>query len=177
MNANGKIFIIILLSMITLSSCSMAVDVEEISETTARETNSSDTISPTAGSEISFNHVNDHGMTVNWGTASDNQTIAANLSYKLVKATSSNLIDSILEAEAISGTDLLLDWTVAQTNQAVTGLSEGTEYHFAVLVKDEASNLTLYAPMSQTTATTPVSSQWTLSPISKQFLTNKISRL
>ncbi len=177
MNLSGKLSIIIILSMITLSSCSMDVAVEEISETTARETTSSDAISPSAGSEISFTHVNEHGMTVNWGTASDNQTITANLSYKLIKATSSHLIDSVSEAEVISGADLLLDWTVAQTHQTITGLSEGTEYHFAVLVKDEASNLTLYAPMSQTTATSLSSSQWILFPFQESVLEHNMTSL
>lgn len=112
----------------------------------------SDTTAPTAGTAISFTGISDTEMTVNWGAASDSVTSTANLQYRLVKddAATTN-IDSIAEVDAKSGGDVLLDYTANTLTKAVTGLSASTTYHFAVVVKDEADNKTLYTPASQAT--------------------------
>jgi hypothetical protein len=46
-----------------------------------------------------------------------------------------------------------MDWTTAATGATATGLTAGTTYYFAALVKDDAGNMTLYSPQSVTTAT------------------------
>jgi hypothetical protein len=75
------------------------------------------------------------------------------LSYKLVKATSSAAIDTVNEVDAISGADLLMNWTANTITNGVISLTANTTYYFAVLVKDEAGNKAIYAPASRLTYT------------------------
>lgn len=106
---------------------------------------------PTAGTGITFSSLTNNSVTVSWGAASDSFTTTANLQYKLVRASSSNLIDSVAEADAIAGAGLIMDWTANTTQANATGLSDATTYFFAVLVKDEVDNKVLYSPQSTTT--------------------------
>jgi hypothetical protein len=89
--------------------------------------------------------------TVTWGAASDNVTAAASLRYKLVRASASTSIDTIAKVNAITGADLIMDWSTNTLTDTVTGLTGSTTYWFAVLVEDGALNRTLYAPQSVTT--------------------------
>lgn len=111
-------------------------------------------LAPTAGTAISFASVTATELTVNWGAATDAITAQGSLEYKLVKDnTAATGIDTIAEADAKMGGDLLLDWTANTLTKAVTGLTSATSYHFAVLVRDAAGNKTLYTPATQATLT------------------------
>jgi len=122
-----------------------------------------DTVPPTVGAGISFTAVGNNSLTVNWGAATDNQSSAANLQYRLVRAASSGAIDTIAEVDAISGGALIQDYTANDITENVTGLLSGTTYFFAVVVRDEAGNKSIYAPASQTTTGSPDSTPPTLS--------------
>jgi len=114
---------------------------------------------PTVGTGINFSSTIDEATTVNWGAASDTVTTnAALLQYKLVRASTAALIDSVDEADSITGNALVMDWTANTTTKVAMGLSPATTYFFAVLVKDEVGNKNIYAPQSETTlADTPPS--------------------
>src|SRR5690606_33314164 len=94
------------------------------SQTTA----AADVTPPTIGTAISFASVADTTLTVNWGAATDGVTAQVNLQYRLVKATTSTAIDTIAEVDAISGGDLLQDYTANDVTQNVTSLSPSTNY-------------------------------------------------
>jgi hypothetical protein len=123
-------------------------------------------MAPVAGSAISFAGVTATTLSVNWGAATDDITTPASLEYKVVKddAAAAN-IDTIAEADAKSGGDLLQDWTANITTKAITGLTGSTTYFFAVLVRDAVGNKTLYAPATQTTSS-PAGSNWTTQTLS-----------
>lgn len=113
-----------------------------------------DSTNPTPGTAISFASVGVSSLTVNWGAASDNVTAAASLEYKLVKDNSAAAnIDTVSEVDAKTGGDLLLDWTANTLTKNVTGLTAGTTYYFAVIVRDAAGNKAIYTPGSQATDT------------------------
>ena len=112
-----------------------------------------DTTPPTPGTAISFVNVQSTSMTIDWGAASDNVTSPANLTYRLVKDVSAAGIDTIAEVDGKTGADLLLDYSANTLTANATGLTSATTYHFAVVVKDEAGNQTLYGPASQATST------------------------
>ncbi|MEI6079042.1 MAG: hypothetical protein WCQ53_00190 [bacterium] len=81
---------------------------------------------------------------VTWDQASDDITLPANLMYKVVKASSAEAIDTVEKADAIEGSDLLMDWTANTTTLSVSGLVPETTYYFAVIAKDEDGNKALY---------------------------------
>lgn len=114
-----------------------------------------DVTPPTAGSAISFASVAATSLTVNWGAATDAVTVQAGLQYRLVKGSTSAAIDTIAEIDAISGADLLQDYTANDITQNVAGLAASTTYFFAVVVKDVAGNKAIYAPVSQATTAAP----------------------
>jgi hypothetical protein len=95
-------------------------------------------------------------MDVSWGAATDDVTPAASLQYKLVSSTSSTAIDTITEANAIAGANLQMNWTTNVLTKTATGLSDGTTYYFAVLVRDGAGHMALYPLNSQATNTATV---------------------
>lgn len=134
--------------------------------TLENSTNGSVSVSaPTVSGSISYTNVQSASVTVNWPAATDANTSAANLTYKVVKAISSTAIDTVEEANAIvSGSDLVMDWTAAATSQSVTGLSSGTTYQFAVLVKNSAGKISLYSPVSVTTTAAQDPSSPTMDP-------------
>ena len=110
-----------------------------------------DATAPTIGTAISFANVAATTLTVNWGAASDAVTGQSSLQYRLVKATTSTAIDTISEIDAISGVDLLQDYTANDVTQSISGLTPSTTYFFAVNVRDSAGNMAIYAPASQAT--------------------------
>ncbi len=110
-----------------------------------------DVTAPTPGTAISFADVTSSSVTVNWGVASDDVTSTPSLEYKLVRATSAAAIDTLAEADAVTGGDLIQDFTANLSARSVTGLSAGTSYAFAVVVRDAANNRALYAPATTTT--------------------------
>ncbi len=110
-----------------------------------------DVTAPTSGTNINFTSIASTSVTVNWGEATDNGTIPSGLSYKVVKAASAAAIDTIAEADAITGSDQVMNWALNTVNFSSTGLSEGTVYYFAVLVKDGNGNMANYSPQTVTT--------------------------
>lgn len=119
-------------------------------------TTAPDTTAPALGAPITFSGVTSNGMTLQWGQATDNATLSSNLRYKVVKATSPANIDTIDEANAVAGADVVIDWTANIASASVTGLTADTDYYFAAIVEDEAGNKSLYAPIGQMTQTASV---------------------
>lgn len=133
-------------------------------------TTTSDTTAPTVGSAISFTGVGSSALTVQWGGASDDTTAAASLQYRVVKDdTAAANIDTIAEADAKSGADLLQDYTANLTSKAVSGLSASTTYHFAVVVKDAAGNKSIYSPASQATSAPGTLTTPTFNPVAGTY--------
>ncbi|MET0286300.1 MAG: DUF1554 domain-containing protein, partial [Polyangiales bacterium] len=113
---------------------------------TPQSTTTLDGVAPTPGGELRFSNVTTTGLTLRWGAASDNSTPQANLQYRVVRAASAAAIDSASEVSAITGADLLQDWTANTTSLTLTGLAAGTFRHYAVGVRDSARNAASYAP-------------------------------
>lgn len=97
-----------------------------------------DTEPPTPGAGISVS-----GATITWGDGWDILTPFNFLEYKLVRAWSSGQIDTVDEANAVSGSDLLMDWTV----DALSYSGSVAGCYYAVLVRDAAGNMSLYTPV------------------------------
>jgi len=113
-----------------------------------------DSMPPNIGTGMVFTSIGATSLNISWGVANDTVTAQVALQYKLVKATTSAAIDTIAEVEAISGVDLLQDYSANDLTQNVTGLAPSTTYFFAVIVKDAAGNRAIYAPVGQMTAAT-----------------------
>lgn len=126
---------------------------------------------PSIGTAITSSGTSGTATSVNWGAAADDVTSAANLEYKLVKAASAEAIDSVSEANAVSGADLAMDWTANTLTKAVTGLTPSTTYYFAVLVRDAAGNMSLYSPQSVTTSASGDTTPPSLSGVSSSGVT------
>lgn len=126
---------------------------------------------PSIGTAITSSGTSGTATSVNWGAAADDVTSVANLEYKLVKAASAEAIDSVSEANAVSGADLAMDWTANTLTKAVTGLTPSTTYYFAVLVRDAAGNMSLYSPQSVTTSASGDTTPPSLSGVSSSGVT------
>lgn len=113
-----------------------------------------DKVAPTVGTGLTYSNITGGSATVNWGRATDdvdlyNSTTGVDpLFYKVVTAASSGAIDTIAEAEAAT---ISLDYTTNITNANISGLNSESNYYFAVIVKDNAGNKSLYAPVQVTT--------------------------
>ena len=95
----------------------------------------SDITAPTPGNHIAFSDFTPTSLTITWGAGTDDRTDQSGLSYKLVKASSAEAIDTAEESDLIQGSDLLIDWSLNDScSHTVSGLTKGTEYYFAVLV-------------------------------------------
>ena len=110
-----------------------------------------DVTSPVITSGISYSAKTATELDVHLGLAHDNVTLDQALLYKIVQSTRSDTIDSVSKINALTGADLIQDWTVNHTSVHVTGLSNHGSYYFAALVKDESNNHTLYPPVLVTT--------------------------
>jgi surface protein len=113
-----------------------------------------DVTAPVVGTGITFSNVVGNSLTVSWGAASDNVSASVDLQYKVVMASTGAAIDSVAEVDQVSGNNLIQDWAANLISQNVTGLTEGTTYYFAVLVKDLSGNKSLYSPNGQMTLDT-----------------------
>lgn len=110
-----------------------------------------ETTAPTVGTAITVIKVAETFLNLQWGAASDNTTAVANLEYKVVKdSVATTNINTISKIEAKSAGDIVQDWTSALTSKSATGLTAGTQYHFAVIVRDAAGNKAAYSPISGT---------------------------
>lgn len=140
----GKLCAIFAAATLTLMGCSPTAVSND--GATTNDGLTADTKSPTAGSAIWFSNTSESKTTVSWGAATDETTAQADIKYKLVKAGSRDAIDTIAEVDAITGSDLAMDWTAAATSCSQTELTSGTTYSFAALAKDGSGNIVLYAP-------------------------------
>ncbi len=120
-------------------------DGNKASYTTVSEETLGDTTAPTLGSGISFSLASPVGTQVSWGAATDGVSDASALQYKVVRAATSAEIDSVAEADAITGEDLIMNWAANVTGDYALA-EQGSQEFFAVLVKDEADNKALYEP-------------------------------
>ncbi len=111
---------------------------------------------PTPGIAVYFNdeEKTETSVHVRWGAATDANYKSEELEYRLVKADSAAKIDTVNEALAVSGDDLVMDWSQNVLDTVVTGLSMGTRYYFAVLVRNPKLKTALYSPKMTTTKDT-----------------------
>jgi large repetitive protein len=116
---------------------------------------SADTLAPTVGAAVAFTDVGATSVTVTWGAASDEETATHALEYRLVRASASTAIDTLTEAEAVSGGDIVLDFTPNTLSADSAALLPSTTYAFAVIVQDASGNRALYAPAPVTTLPEP----------------------
>ena len=101
---------------------------------------------PAAASVTPFSAV------ISWSAAADETSAASALSYKVVRASASADIDTVEEADAITGSGLVSDWTSGLTSATAALPLSDTTYYFSVLVRDEAGNKAIYETTSQKTA-------------------------
>lgn len=106
-----------------------------------------DTTSPTDGGNLAGSP-SATSVSLTWSAATDNSTLASALLYKVVQASTTSSINTVANADAAT---TVTDWTANITSASATGLTTSTAYAFAVLVKDEAGNKSLYTPISVTT--------------------------
>jgi hypothetical protein len=106
-----------------------------------------DSTAPVAGAQISFSAVLPVGATASWGAGSDDVTAASGLRYKLVRAWSAEDIDTVAEADAVGGEDLMMDWSTDALSAPIVDAPGMTTCCFAALVRDEAGNMALYGPI------------------------------
>ncbi|OHD09657.1 MAG: hypothetical protein A2Y41_04565 [Spirochaetes bacterium GWB1_36_13] len=139
--------------------------------TTQTLTTKTDTTAPVlpAVSTLTEGTVTSSSAEISWSPATDNANTAAQISYKVVKAASAGLIDTVAEADAITGTDLVMDYTAGTTSATATGLNHSTDYYFAVIAKDSSANKSIYQTKK---ITTPVSTDTTAPVISTSTLSS-----
>ncbi len=105
------------------------------------------TLSPTA--TIQALDLTDGSVRLTWAPAADNLTLSTKLKYKLyfsaVNSDLSNLSELPEIAEEISPED------PSSSSRKLAGLVPGVQYHFNVVVSDEAGNQALYQQLSITT--------------------------
>ncbi len=109
---------------------------------------------PRPGTAITFSDRAETSLKVQWGIATDLNYPSEQLEYRLVKSDSATKIDTVNEALAVSGADLIQDWTTNFYERTVTGLTMGTRYYFAVLVRNPRLKVALYSPKMTTTIDT-----------------------
>ncbi|NLW90483.1 MAG: hypothetical protein GXY34_02630, partial [Syntrophomonadaceae bacterium] len=109
-----------------------------------------DTTAPNAGGGGAVTASNATSSTIDliWSAATDNNSQANKLEYKVVRSASNN-ISTISDAEA-NGI-MVQDYTTNLTCKQVSGLSASTTYYFNVLVRDEAGNKNIYNTTSLAT--------------------------
>lgn len=110
-----------------------------------KKDSSGDTEAPVAG-ELSFTDIQTTSIAINWTPANDNTTPHELLQYKLVKSNNLLNIDTLQEADNTDESDNVMDWTANTLLKTVDNLTANTSYYFAVIVKDQSNNKTLYTP-------------------------------
>lgn len=90
-------------------------------------------------------------ITVTWVSATDNVTTANNLKYQLVMSTVESNIDSVSKALAATIVKSWFSTSSSSISGVASNLESGTTYAFSILVKDQAGNIALYPPISETT--------------------------
>ncbi|MFP4384329.1 MAG: fibronectin type III domain-containing protein [Spirochaetia bacterium] len=103
---------------------------------------------PGNGGTLVLSGVSETEATVIWSRAADLTSDEPALEYRLVYSESPNL--ETPEKAETNGT-VAVDWTAGITTGTVTGLSADTEYHFNVVVRDEAGNSASYVTIAAET--------------------------
>ncbi len=103
---------------------------------------------PTLGAAITFSIITHSTASIYWGAATSTMSAQAKLKYRVVIAPSASDIDTIAEAEALTGASVVLAYTENVLARAASGLNFGTVYYAAVLVKDEEGRTSIYTPAS-----------------------------
>lgn len=112
-----------------------------------------DTTAPlSSGKTISSTSLGRYSIGLSWPATTDDGTLASQLKYKLVKATSAEALSTVSLADAASAGNTVMDWTANTQVATATSLSAQTTYYFAVLVKDATGNKTKYNVNSFTTS-------------------------
>ncbi len=96
---------------------------------------------PTAGSTITVT-----GKVINWGKATDDTTVEANIEYKVVYNTDATAIDTL--EKAVNATNVAQDWTKDIATFDASTMSLTVNNFFAVIARDEAGKAVLYAPVA-----------------------------
>lgn len=103
------------------------------------DTTAFDTAPPKTG-VISWKTV---GVELSWSISADNVTPQNRLKYKLVYSKTTNTVSTLKEAETQAS--IIMDWTTHVLSKNVLSIIQNHDYYyFAVIVKDEAGNKTLY---------------------------------
>ena len=99
---------------------------------------------PVPGNEglLSITPNNGHILDLQWTSASDNNTAAANLEYKVVRSENDDL--RTLTA-ALAADDITMDWSTAVTSCTINASVIGTNYYYTVLVRDRDLKAALYS--------------------------------
>lgn len=111
-----------------------------------------DKVGPAPGADgvVTASAVNEKDLTLNWGRATDQLSAPGALSYAVFIADEATGFDSV-EGVLAKGRKVM-DFTKDLSGSKISGLVGGRTYVFAVLVKDEAGNQTLYKILQQATA-------------------------
>lgn len=96
---------------------------------------------------LSAGSITDTTISLSWGLATDNKTVSNLLEYAVYRSTS-QMLQTVASIEA--GTKVL-DWTANTGSYISTGLSRNTRYFFGVVVRDQAGNKSVYAPVNALT--------------------------
>ena len=87
------------------------------------------------------------GFTLSWTAATDESTDTALLNYRVVKSSALSNLDTVSEVAAISGADLIMDWSANIGSSVMTGFSGAATYYYRVAVKDSEGKISLYEPL------------------------------
>jgi hypothetical protein len=112
-------------------------------------TNGGADTSPPTVSTLSIASTGFTSVQLDWKSATDNTTSQSNLQYKLVYSTTSASINTV-ELANTNGTTFLY-WSKSINTKILENLNYSTTYYFALIVKDEAGNMSLYNIVSATT--------------------------
>ena len=130
---------------------------------------SSDRISPTTGT-LSYESLSLSGVRINWTQAGDNVTPSNQLLYKVIYSKNNNYVGNMMTAESLA--TMAMNW-IANVNTKLVqeNMDQGATYYFAVIVKDQAGNKTLYPYISFALPDTTPLNAGTMS-VEKLSLTN-----
>jgi N-acetylneuraminic acid mutarotase len=117
------------------------------------ETTPPDVTAPTVGA-LTTSAVLPTSLILNWEAGDDLVTPVASLEYYVCSGASVADIDTVAECEAATQ---VMTWTANTLTKSVTGLAQGSAYHYNVIVRDAEGNKDDYNGIKQLTFDT----QWT----------------
>ena len=111
---------------------------------------------PTQGNSgtLTTSDLDTMSLTLNWTLATDDFSSEENLLYIVYYSSSDNIQ---IKEDIIANGTAFGDWTGGVNKKEITGLHEGTDYYFNILVKDESDNVIAYTSIHEKTVddTTP----------------------